>query len=239
MKKYFFGVAFLALMGTFCGCSPHLAKGPVEQSEGLAPDSLKAKFSVKTQDPVDGSHTLSGVLFAVPYKRYRMEFSGPMGIGVASLLWKEGDWSLVLPAQKAYVTGKGYLVGGVAGIPLFDIHRVAALFWGDALPRGGTVDSVRTDLGEKKIFGTGALGIPFVATCDGDGRIVKISQNAERLEFSDYALFEKLVVPLNAVFFQRENAVLEIRLKSVKTDAEWGTGTWRLPISEEYELLKY
>ena len=64
-----------------------MAKGPAESLEVHLPDSLKAKFSIEVNDSVEGSHSLSGVLFAVPYKRYRMEFSGPMGIGVASVLW--------------------------------------------------------------------------------------------------------------------------------------------------------
>ena len=224
------------------GCGPRLAKGPAESLEIVPPDSLKAKFSIEVKDSEEGSQTLSGVLFAVPYKRYRMEFSGPMGVGVASVLWSDTGWTLTVSTQKKYAQGKGYVLGGFAGIPFFDIHQVAGFFWGEALPRGGTVDSVRSfltadSLEWKKIWGTGASGIPFVAVRNGDGRIVEVSQGADRLEFVDYAEFGTVVSPVETRVFREGDWMMTIRIKKVQTDAEWGSGTWRLPIPESYQPL--
>ncbi len=220
------------------GCGPHLVKGPAELSESALPDSLKAKFSVEVRDSVEGERTLSGVLFAVPYKRYRMEFSGPMGIGVASLLWQDGAWSLVIPTEKLYATGNGYLVGGLAGVPLFDIHRVAALFWGSALARGASVDSMRTVSGGREMFGVSPQGIPFAAVCDTNGRIGSVSEGKTRLDLMDYAKFGSLVAPSKIAIYREDANVLNLRLKSVKTDASWGSGIWRLPIPENFRRLR-
>lgn len=230
----FLALAFFSLF--FEGCGPRLVKGPAESSDVPAPDSLKAKFSLEITDSVSGSHSLSGVLFAVPHKRYRFEFSGPMGIGIASLLWNAGEWTLLLPQQKAFASGRGYLVGGYAGIPLFDVHRIASLFWGNVLPRGSTVDSSRTVSGRREIFGRTAMEIPFSAVCDTNGRIARISAATERLDFLDYAAFGDVVAPSKVAVYRREGA-LNFRLKSVKTDAEWGSGIWRLPIPEGYGRL--
>lgn len=236
-RQRIFKVLAVALLSFLLeGCGPRLVKGPAETPDVPAPDSLKAKFSLEMIDSVSGSHKLSGVLFAVPYERYRFEFSGPMGIGIASLLWNAGEWTLLLPQQKAFASGRGYLVGGYAGIPLFDVHRIASLFWGNVLPRGTTVDSSRTVSGKREMFGRTSLGIPFFAVCDTNGRIARISEGAERLEFMDYAEFGGVVAPSKATVYRREGA-LNFRLKSVKPDAEWGRGIWRLPIPEDYDRL--
>lgn len=238
MNRKVFPWMALAVAWMLAGCGPHLVKGPADLSEAALPDSVKAKFSVEVRDSAEGDRTLSGVLFAVPYKRYRMEFSGPMGIGVASLLWQDGAWSLVIPSEKLYATGEGYLVGGLAGIPLFDIHRVASLFWGSALARGTSVDSTRTVSGRREMFGRSPLGIPFVAVCDTNGRIGSVSEGRDSLYLSDYAKFGDLVAPSKVAVYRREVNVLNLRLKSVKTDAEWGGGIWRLPIPENFRRLR-
>lgn len=227
-------LALLAVVWIFFGCSPHLVKGPAEVSEGAVPDSLKAKFSLELNDS-EGSHSLSGVLFAVPYKRYRIELSGPMGVGIASLLWNDGEWTMLLTSQKEYLTGKGYLVGGVAGLPLFDIHQIAALFWGEALPHGGTVDSTK----DGRTFGKNSAGIPFIAVRNADGRIAEIVQGSERIELKAFAEFGTQVSPSEASLYRLGENVLNIRLKSVRTDASWGNGTWRLPVPKSYRRLEF
>ncbi len=242
MKKFFPFFAIFAFAWIFVGCGPRLAKGSAESLEIVPPDSLKAKFSIEVNDPEEGLQTLSGVLFAVPYKRYRMEFSGPIGVGVASLLWIDTGWTLTVSTQKAYAQGKGTVLGGFAGIPHFDIHQIAGFFWGEALPRNGTVDSVRNvfisdSLEWKRIAGTGENGIPFVALRNGNGRIVEVSQGMDRLEFVDYAEFGTVVAPVETRAYREGNLMMTIRLKKVQTDAEWGEGTWRLPVPESYQPL--
>ena len=51
------------------------------------------------------------MLFSVPGKRYRMELTGTLGIGVASLLWLPDGWQMVFPTEKMYMKGTGYMVG--------------------------------------------------------------------------------------------------------------------------------
>lgn len=220
------------------GCGPRLAKGSASL-ELTPPDSLKAKFSLEINDSLEGSHTLSAVLFAVPYKRYRMEFSGPMGIGVASVLWQDAKWTLVLPQQKSFAVGSGFLVGGYAGIPLLDIHQIAGLFWGEVLPFGSSVDSLRDSLDGKILYGKNRLGIPFEAFRNKDGRIVKIVQAHETLEFSNYAEFDSVEAPEWTRVFRKGKNVLSIKIKRVNTDVRWGDEIWRVPVPESYQKMGF
>ena len=238
MEKIFLGLFFATI---FCllGCGPRLAKGPATASEILPPDSLRVKFSIDVDDSVNGSHTLSAVLFAVPYKRYRLEFSGPMGIGIASVLWTDAKWTLLLSQQKSYATGMGQFVGGFAGIPLFDMHRIAALFWGETFPQNAVVDSTRDSAGVKIIVGKNSLGIPFRAERNADGRVTKIVEGKETLTFEDYAEFNDRIAPAVTRAYRDGKNVLTVKIKRVNTDAEWGDATWRLPIPDSYEKIRY
>ncbi len=219
--------AWVALALSFfvlAGCGPRLVKGPAEISKELAsPDSIKAKFTLEILDSAEGSHRLSGVLFAVPSKRYRFEFSGPMGIGVASLLWKEGEWTLLLSQQKAFAAGKGYLVGGYAGIPLFDIHQIASLFWGNVVPNEAS--------------GKNALGIPFTVLRNADGRVSELRQGSERLEFLDYAEFDSGILPSEVRAYRNGKNVLNIWVKNVRVNVPWSDGTWRLSVPKKFDRL--
>lgn len=222
-KRFAVWGALALLILALSGCGPRLVKGPAEVSEVVVPDSVKAKFTLEIFDSAEGSHRLSGVLFAVPSKRYRFEFSGPMGIGVASLLWKEGEWTLLLSQQKSFASGKGYLVGGYAGIPLFDIHQIASLFWGGAVPHEAS--------------GKNALGVPFTVLRNADGRVAELRQGSERLEFLDYAEFDSGILPSEVRVYRGEKNVLNIRVKNVRVNVPWSDGTWRLAIPKKFNRL--
>lgn len=222
-KRFAVCGALSLLIFALTGCGPRLVKGPAEVSEVAVPDSVKAKFTLEILDSAEGSHRLSGVLFAVPSKRYRFEFSGPMGIGVASLLWKEGEWTLLLSQQKSFATGKGYLVGGYAGIPLFDIHQIASLFWGGAVPHEAS--------------GKNSLGIPFTVLRNADGCAAEFRQGSERLEFLDYAEFDSGILPSEVRVYRGEKNVLNIRVKNVRVNVPWSDGTWRLSVPKKFNRL--
>mgnify|MGYP003426687377 FL=1 len=85
----------------------------------VKPDSLRAKMAITLVDQNGKEQNLDAVLFSVPGKRYRMELTGPMGIGVASLLWQEEGWTMTFPTEKLYMKGAGYMVGlfGEPSIP--------------------------------------------------------------------------------------------------------------------------
>lgn len=221
------------------GCAgPHLIKGPTSENSAY-PDSLKAKFTLSVEDPLRGGQMLSGVLFAVPYKRYRMELSGPMGIGVGSVLWSDSGWTFVLPQQKKYIRGKGYLLGGFAGIPFFDIHQVASAFWGELLPRDRSIQSSSDSAGLKVLKGKDAQGIAFEALKDKNGRVVCVSRGGMgSYEFDVFADFDGLVVPMEIKAYSGSRKVLSLHIKSIKKNVPWSAGTWRLPVPDSYEPLE-
>ena len=108
-----------------CASSRYFAEG----KQSALPDSAKVKTALFVSQE-DTKEKLSAVLFAVPNKRYRFEFSGTFGLGAASILWKKDEgWRIVLPQNERYMEGTGDCVfvpiyGGV------DIHKFAALFFG-------------------------------------------------------------------------------------------------------------
>ena len=79
--------------------------------EVASPDSLRAKFQLNITQENGDVQEFDAVLFSVPGKRYRLELTGPLGIGVASMLWMESGWQMVFPTEKLYVKGNGYMVG--------------------------------------------------------------------------------------------------------------------------------
>ena len=135
----FFAFAAAVLLA---GCAG--SRGAASTCEGSAeciqeqarPDSLRAKFQLNITQEDGKVQEFDAVLFSVPGKRYRLELTGPLGIGVASMLWTETGWQMVFPTEKLYVKGNGYMVGLLNDntLPLVHIHQVAALFEGKLLP---------------------------------------------------------------------------------------------------------
>jgi len=108
----------------------------------VLPDSAKVKTTLSVSKE-DVKEKLSAVLFAVPYERYRFEFSGTFGLGAASILWKRDDgWKIVLPPEERYMEG----VGDCVYVPIYggvDIHKFAALFFGQRVDSIACKDSLQ------------------------------------------------------------------------------------------------
>ncbi len=129
-------LVFGMLAFLFVSCGSHLPK-PSLQYEGIAIDSsridsLRAKFSLQIANEKAEPEELDGVLWAVPGQRYRVELNGPMGIGLASLLWVEGQWQVYVPSEDLQTRGEGYRpqVPGLA-LPEISIHRLLGPIWGE------------------------------------------------------------------------------------------------------------
>ena len=183
------------------------------------------------------------VLFSVPGKRYRLELTGPLGIGVASLLWQQDGWQMVFPTEKLYVKGNGYMVGLLndASLPLVHMHQIAALFEGKLLPEKFTKESTGDSAGvivtraqesTGRIFSYGESGeqVQWILRTGRDGK-------PEKTVFSEFGTFEGRVVP-KAIRFERDGKpFLDIRVKKVTWGKSFGLGTWRLNIPKSYKAV--
>ena len=81
----------LVLVCMLSACAGTKAPAPDAAAKQAEPaevklDSLRAKMAITLVDENGKEQNLDAVLFSVPRQRYRMEFTGPMGIGVASML---------------------------------------------------------------------------------------------------------------------------------------------------------
>ena len=126
-----------------CGHPPVLVQpvGVAYPDSSAQPDSVRVKLVLEVPNGT-GSDELSGVLWAVPQERYRLELTGPMGIQVASVLWKPDGWLALVPPQERFVAGAGSVIF-IPGLllPAIPIHTLLAYSWGQLLPPG--LDSAR------------------------------------------------------------------------------------------------
>lgn len=207
-------------------------------------DSLRAKFQL-TIDQDSAVQELDAVLFSVPGKRYRMELTGPLGIGVASMLWQEKGWQMTFPTEKLYMDGVGYMVGLMNSdiLPLVHIHQVADIFDGRLLPEGfeeiaPPEDSTKID---GAVYAREKTGRPF-SFMKEDGHVSWLSRTGvggktEVIRFFDFKEFEGVETPSRIVFELDGKRFLEIRIKKVNRNKSFSGGTWRLNIPKSYKRV--
>lgn len=241
-------VALAMLAGCAGGKKPELKAdaAPVQAEVQVPQDSLRAKFLLTMVDNEGKAQELDAVLFSVPGKRYRMELTGPMGVGVASMLWQEEGWTITFPTEKLYMQGRGYMIGLLTdnSLPLVHIHQVAALFEGKLLPEN--FDLVESDEespealndGEKVFFGKEKTGRSF-AFAKKDSNVVWLSRmgrdgKRETLRFSEYKTFEGVETPSQIVFQRNGKDYLKIRIKKVTHNKPFSLGTWRLNVPRSF-----
>lgn len=220
-----------------CTGSNALRKDPEAVAKVAEPasDSLRAKFSLTLTDKSSKEQNFDAVLFSVPGKRYRMELTGPMGIGVASVLWKEDGWYVVFPTEKLYVQGAGYMVGLLSDdkIPMVHIHQVASIFEGDLLPENykdlGNGNAEEPS-GRKFSYGKEGSHVSWIKRA-GHGGV------PEMLHFGEFKAFEGVDTPTHVVFELDGKKYLEIRVKTVKRGKPFSMGTWRLNIPKSFKRI--
>lgn len=221
--------------------------GSANAGEACAPevklDSLRAKMAVTIVDDNGKEHNLDAVLFSVPRLRYRMEFTGPLGIGVASMLWTDEGWTMVFPTEKLYMKGRGYMVGlfNASSIPMVNIHQVAGFFNGEYVPEGAKPVSELDSAGLKIVEATDPVGMRLTYAVR-DGRVEWISKKGrdgkpEMLKFLDYKELEGRPLAGKIVFERDGKMFLEMRLKKVTHGKSFGSGTWRLKVPASYKSV--
>ena len=171
-------------------------------------DSLRAKFLLTIANEDGSTRELDAVLFSVPGKRYRMELTGPLGIGVASLLWTEDGWTMTFPTEKLYMNGVGYMVGLLNNdaLPLVHIHQVADIFDGRLLPENfeevdAPADSAkipgavyaRENTGRQFVFTKDSSHVSYLSRMGRGGK-------TETIRFYDFKAFEGVETPSRIVF---------------------------------------
>ena len=252
---YFRAITLLGLVCLFCACAlcGCAGKKPATDPEAAmcaagtacAPeeklDSLRAKMAMTLVDVSGKEQNLDAVLFSVPGKRYRMEMTGPMGIGVASMLWKEEGWTMVFPTEKLYMEGRGYMVGlfGEPSIPMVNIHQVAGFFDGEYVPSGVKVEQERDSLGMKIVDAVDQFGTRLTYA-QKDGLVQWISRigrddKPEVLRFLGYRQFEGKTLAEKIVFERDGKMFLTMRLKKVTHGKPFSPGTWRLTVPKSYK----
>ena len=250
-------VKFILFVSVFAGLFGCAGKKPVMEpaaAEGTAQeaprDSLRAKFvlAILQQDTVTQevkTQEFDAVLFSVPGKRYRMELTGPLGIGVASLLWQEEGWQITFPTEKLYMKGVGYMVGllNTDALPMVHIHQVADIFDGRLLPEGYEEVAMPEDSTKEvgTVYAREKMGRFFTFKKEGD-HVSWLSRKGrggktETLHFYDFKTFEGVEVPSNIIFELDGAKFLEIKIKKIARKKSFSSGTWRLNIPKSFKRV--
>lgn len=246
--KFIYSILVLLSLCVLAGCAgkkPVVEPAAAVDSVQEAPrDSLRAKFLLTIYEE-GKTQELDAVIFSVPGKRYRMELTGPLGIGVASLLWKEEGWQMTFPTEKLYMKGVGYMVGllNSDAIPMVHIHQVADIFDGRLLPEGyeevePPEDSTRM---EGVTYAREKIGRLFRFAKEGEhvawlsrmGRGGKI----ETIHFNDFKQFEGVDTPSRIEFDLDGEKFLEIKIKKIARNKSFSSGTWRLNIPKSFKRV--
>jgi len=244
------GFFLLLLLSCFLtGCVGGKQSTSVDVNAESAPtDSLKAKFTLTIYGQDGKSQELDAVLFSVPNKRYRMELTGSLGIGVASLLWLEEGWQMVFPTEKMYMKGAGYMVGllNEPSLPLVHIHQVAGIFEGNVVPENleevSVRDSIVQDSAVIKIHETRDIFTRHYTYAEKNGEVLWLATlgrdgKDEKLVIEEYKEFNGVKTPSKISFIRDEMTFFEIRVKKVQRGKPFGIGTWRLNIPRSYQLI--
>lgn len=210
------------------GCASSPKTSLPKQTTQISTDSLRASFSMEFQNGEGSWQQFSAVLFSVPGKRYRIELSGPMGIGVASLLWTDSLWSIVFPTERSYLQGNGYLVGviGSSDFPLVNIHQVASFFEQKILPDSYQEISVIDSASGKIIKALDGAGMNF-SFYQKQEKVLWLEKGSERIWFR----WPEILVQKNG------NDYLKIKVKKVRQDVTWNASIWRLSIPVTYTKI--
>lgn len=247
-----FLLLFLALFLTGCtGGKP--VTDPAAQNVEAPADSLKALFSLTIYSPDGKSQDLDAVLFSVPNKRYRMELTGSLGIGVASLLWLPEGWQMVFPTEKMYMNGAGYMVGLLndPSLPLVHIHQVAGLFDGHVVPENLEEVSVRdslilgaadSDSSVVKIHEARDVLTRRYTYAEKDGEVLWLQTlgrdgKDETLVIEEYKEFKGVKTPSKISFVRDSTTFLQLQVRRVTRGKSFGSGTWRLNIPRSYQRI--
>ena len=238
-------IAAACLAFTLAGCAGSRAPSPSSQASSVevaVRDSLRAKFVLTILDSLDKEQELDAVLFAVPHLRYRMELTGPMGVGVASLLWMPDGWNMVFPTEKKYIAGMGYMVGIVGDntMPMVPIHQMADIFDGILVPENSEVLAESDSVGFHVVKVRAPSGMMFTYGKQG-GDVAWLMRgsgdNAEVLHFSDFKEFEGVRAPGYVTFETGGKTFMKMRVKKVTRKKEFSLGTWRLNIPKSYKRI--
>lgn len=246
--KFIYSILVLLSLCVLAGCAgkkPVVEPAAAVDSAQEAPrDSLRAKFLLTIYEE-GKTQELDAVIFSVPGKRYRMELTGPLGIGVASLLWKEEGWQMTFPTEKLYMKGVGYMVGllNSDAIPMVHIHQVADIFDGRLLPEGykevePPEDSTRM---EGVTYAREKIGRLFRFAKEG-GHVAWLSRmgrggKTETIHFNDFKQFEGVDTPSRIEFDLDGEKFLEIKIKKIARNKSFSSGTWRLNIPKSFKRV--
>lgn len=231
-------VLLIVGMVLFASCTDRPKLETYTKTKDLSyPDSLKAKMTITVADGPE-KRNMTGILFAVPYAKYRMEMRGPLGMNLGSLLWIDEKWTLVVTRNGVGYEGEGaYLDVVNPAIPQIPFHRTLGVSWGDLLPKGwnNAQKDKQSDTLEIWRWNSGETGFPVEAEINPKMGYVNLFRSGMyEVRYSDYKRFAGIVLPQKVEWFRNSIFMMALELESVDTNASWKPKIWELEIPEGF-----
>ena len=210
--------------------------------EARAVHNVKAKMSLVVQNQKE-IESVNASIWTIPGKQTRIELYGPLGISVASVLWVEGNWTVLIPREKKYSTGFGDNIH----ISLFNhisIHDLIQPLWGELLDSGWqNAQRVRLDSNLIEL-NWGQDSITYKANMDSTfGKIYwqsKTEYDKTLLKkYSDYQSFEKQYLPSKIKLELSKSAKIHVKLKNVETNIAINDKIWALEIPSDFQKVYF
>lgn len=232
--KHFWVVLSILFAMLAVGCA---SSRPVVLSSdpAVAPDSLKVKATFLAYNADGSTEKLSAVLFIVPDQRYRLELGGTMGVGVASLLWMPEQWTMVLPTEERWLTGKGPVLA-LAGTNIgdIDVHALVGMFWGRLLP-AASQNGQKSEVDGEHWLNWEDGSTHFTAKLEASGwpkeYLAKSPDDSTvNVQFGSPTRMGAYTVPNEIRWLRNGVPFLTVTQKSLDDKATWGAGIWKLPI---------
>jgi hypothetical protein len=242
MKKYAF-YSLLALISVLllqCASPrPQIEAYRDAERESLEiQDSVEAGLQFIVADARGIKESVAGRVFIhSPGQKYRLQLKGPLGMSVASMLWQEEKWLLVLYPNELYHYGQGEVIQ-MPGLqlPMLPLAQILAPLRGELLPAGWqnaerimqdslvslewfsatTQSSVRAHIGAKT------------------GLVQDVVWMGYRIDYSDYERQGNFSYPQKIRWSFKGKFLLEIRLKDYNSIPQWQEKLWNLSVPEGF-----
>ncbi len=243
------GLAWATLF--FWQCSPPPTVFPQGQRvlEGKRPeppprpDSLSAELAL-TFFEGQGRNTVSAALSALPYAKYKLDFSGLFGMLMASFYFEDSSWTLALYEEGVYLRQEGnHIALPHLGVEPLSVHLFFSFLWGHFLPIGewgAPVEfvSAEADSAAVRVEYAGENWLVLFHSKTGTVSTYVQEERDLRMEFSNYGLMKGRPLPNRARLLREGKPVLAIEVKSVRDNPTWRRSPFFIRIPDSFREVE-
>lgn len=198
-----------------------------------APKTLRADLVLIPR--LKGAPSLSTRLNAEPNRRYRFDVTGFSSQILASCLWADKRWTLLLHERREAWEGAGDSIDlGNIGLRIPDIHAALGFLWGEPLPGFQEREDTALNWSADTLRWT-TRGVRWQARFDSTTGICREARSpALLIRYGNYRRFENRVAPAEVELFVNGESVLLLKVKQIEDSPVWKRDPFVLTVPPGY-----